>query len=124
MKEFRYSDVQIEGCAFTLFPMCDEMNINIDNARAVLWAMHIGAKTIRKDGYVSKYNEKVIETNPILPNVIYKKNFRDCHVEHVEEGVKEGLLKNIGKNKYEITEKMQEVLQKAADKHKYLQGKH
>lgn len=122
MKEIRWSDLQIEGSAFSLFPVCDEMGINSDCARAILWAMHIKAKTIRKSGYVLKKNEEVIAQNPVLPNVVLKRNFRLWHIKHIQGAVKQGLLKDLGNNKYEITEKMQEVLQKAAQRYSYLKG--
>ena len=122
MKQIRWSDLQIEGSAFSLFPVCDEMGIDIDCARAILWAMHIKAKTIRKSGYVLKKNEKIIAQNPVLPNVVSKKNFRYFDLKFIQLSEENGLVKKIGKNEYEITEKMQEVFQKTAQKYSYLKG--
>lgn len=123
MKEIRWSDLQIAGCAFTLFPVCDEMGISIDCARAILWAMHIKAKTIRKSGFVLKKNEKIIAQNPVLPNVLSKKNFRYFDLKFIQLSEENGLVKTIGKDEYKITEKMQEVLQKTAQRYSKLKGK-
>ena len=123
MKKIRCQDLEIEGCAFTLFPICREMKIDIESSRAILWAMHICAKTIRKNGFVLKSNEKIIANNPVLPNVISTRNFKEEHLQFIDEAINEGLLITVANDKYQVTEKMLDVFEKAAKRHKHLQGR-
>ena len=64
-----------------------------------------------KEGYSTKEQMEIEETNPILPNTITKENFRDSNL--INDCINEGLLKENAGN-YDLTEKMISVLEEAA----------
>lgn len=109
----KIKDVRLRGCGFTLFPAAEEMGVNCETARKLLWLSHMKAGAVDKDCICTENGMKQ-DYNPELPDSFTEAEINEMDG-NVNDFVSAGLLEGAD-GVYSYSEKMKTILTMAAKK--------
>lgn len=114
MEQLKLSDVRLRGCGFTLFPAANEMGVDEELMRSLVWAIYRNAGCSNNSWYTEE-DMRLLERDPYMSMQLEEKDF-DGDLELIEKCLANDLLHYEEKKNYTLTDKSLSILCAATKK--------